>query len=502
MKNFYALIFSLLLATGLSAQLADGTQMPDVTLTDINGNTHRLKDYLDSGKVVILDIFATWCGPCWFLHTNHVLADLHAQYGPDGTDQLVIFSIEGDATTSHDNLLGIGPINETQGDWVTGVEYNIVENTTIPATFGLSYWPTMYIIRPSGAMLLANDFFFQNIADPTFDYVYDAAFRDANDAALTATYSTTYFCGAYQQGSFIARLQNMGTDTLTSALVELFINGELARTKDWTGSLTEFKTANVNMTGLSITESSDLELRVSSPNAMPDLVTSDNTYTWEVIEPSAHQTAKLVITTDFWPTEISWNIKDANGTTIVSSAALGTLACDQTYEQEFPVTADGCYTVTIADQYGDGLLNGPVNPASHSCTSTPNGQASNAMGAISILLDGNVVFDNISYGYGTTIPFDFTMGTAVEDITDINSLNVYPNPVSDELTIELNAERSTEVTMTIVDMMGRILVNEGTKTFPAGHNNLKIDVSGLVQGTYFLQFLQQDAIKISKFDKM
>ena len=497
MKNFYALIFSLLFATGLSAQLADGTRMPDVTLTDINGNTHRLQDYLDSGKVVILDIFATWCGPCWFLHQNHVLADLYEEFGPEGTDELVIFSIEGDNTTSHADLLGTG--TNTQGDWVTGVEYYIVENNTVPATFALSYWPTMYIIRPSGAMLLANDYFFQNIADPTFNYVYDVAFRDANDASITANYSNTYFCGTYQQGSFIGSVKNMGTDTLTSALVELFVNGELRRTQQWTGNLAEFKAANVNLTGLSIMESSEMELRVSNPNNLQDGASHDNSYTWDVTEPAAEQTAKIEITTDFWPEEVSWNVTDPNGNVVVSSSALGTLSCNQTYQQEFPLTVDGCYSVNIVDGYGDGLLNGPINPLSHSC---PNGQDSIAMGAIAIVLDEIVVYDNTFYGDGVTVPFDFTMGVAVKEITDLNSLNVYPNPVSDNLTIELNADRTTQVNLTIVDMMGRIIVNEGTKTFPQGHNNMKLNVSDLVQGTYFLHLLQEDAVKVIKFDKM
>ena len=52
------------ISTITTAQLPDGSIAPDFTTTDVNGNVHRLYDYLDDGYTVILDISATWCGPC------------------------------------------------------------------------------------------------------------------------------------------------------------------------------------------------------------------------------------------------------------------------------------------------------------------------------------------------------------------------------------------------------------------------------------------------------
>lgn len=43
-------------------QRYQGPQNRDVTLTDLNGHQHRLKDY--HGKVVLLNFWASWCPPC------------------------------------------------------------------------------------------------------------------------------------------------------------------------------------------------------------------------------------------------------------------------------------------------------------------------------------------------------------------------------------------------------------------------------------------------------
>lgn len=164
MKKFYSLIASAFLFAGAaSAQI--GAVAPDFTLTDIEGNEHNLYTYLDAGKVVILDCSATWCPPCWTFHQNHYLKSINDQFGPEGTDQVVVLFYEADPATTSADLDGSG--SNTLGDWVTGVDYPIIDPAAAELS-GAVYWPlgypTVNVISPKDKEIKA-DLFNNQVAD-------------------------------------------------------------------------------------------------------------------------------------------------------------------------------------------------------------------------------------------------------------------------------------------------------------------------------------------------
>lgn len=143
-----------LLCTEVYSQLPNGSIAPDFTLTDIDGVTWNLYDELNDGKSVVIDIGATWCGPCWTYHQSGVLEDLYTTYGPNGTDQIRVFMVEGDSDTNEACLYGTAGCNDaTYGDWTAGVDYPIFSPVGAIADdfisdYQLGYWPTLYGISP------------------------------------------------------------------------------------------------------------------------------------------------------------------------------------------------------------------------------------------------------------------------------------------------------------------------------------------------------------------
>ncbi len=71
---------------GLAACDGKGRRAPDFTLKDMNGKDVRLTHY--KGKVVLINFWATWCGPCKY--EIPLFVDLQNRYGSQGLSFLGI----------------------------------------------------------------------------------------------------------------------------------------------------------------------------------------------------------------------------------------------------------------------------------------------------------------------------------------------------------------------------------------------------------------------------
>jgi peroxiredoxin len=92
--------------TGVVEQQSGSIKAADFTLTDLAGKPLKLSEF--QGKVVILDFWATWCGPCVkeIPHFN----ELSAEYGDTGLVILGI-SVDRDGKPAVNKFKEKSPIN-------------------------------------------------------------------------------------------------------------------------------------------------------------------------------------------------------------------------------------------------------------------------------------------------------------------------------------------------------------------------------------------------------
>ena len=98
LRAFVASILVLLLVCGCGGKEEDSQSVsgpaPDFALEDLKGNTLRLEEL--RGKVVLLNFFATWCGPCRMEIPE--LIKLHKRFNAKGLEVVGIsLDMEGAA---------------------------------------------------------------------------------------------------------------------------------------------------------------------------------------------------------------------------------------------------------------------------------------------------------------------------------------------------------------------------------------------------------------------
>lgn len=95
--------------------LAVHSKMPEIALPNPDGDTLRLSDY--RGDVVLVDFWASWCGPC--RKSNPHLVELYKKYSAKGFE---IFGVS---------------LDRSRDAWISGIQ---ADDLTWPQVSDLQYW--------------------------------------------------------------------------------------------------------------------------------------------------------------------------------------------------------------------------------------------------------------------------------------------------------------------------------------------------------------------------
>jgi thiol-disulfide isomerase/thioredoxin len=468
----------LLLGTALLFSGLTYSQVPDngiltqnVIVTDINGVEHNFFDILDQNKAIVLDLFAEWCGPCWNYHnpsSSHpnagALKDLATQYGTAGSGELVVLGVDSHNGGTELELQGGQGTNGW--DWVTGTTYPLAVQP-IGGTFNQSYYPTIVVICPDRTVT--------EIGQASVANLYAAANQCGN--ASTATNDSKVFsylgdeasCGDV---SLDVVIQNLGSTNLTTANVRALIGGTEVASTTWTGNLSQYDVADVNIGSVSITQDETLTIEITDTDE--DL--SNNTLSVNLTyanDPFAGDVTVSILL-DNYPEETSWELLDNNGNVLGSGDNYDTQA-NQTIQETVTVPNTGCHSFILYDSYGDGL-----NASAYGGT------------------DGNYTVTDadgltIAQGGGTQ-QFDDQKSTFnIVETASLNELDaftktvsIYPNPTSNVATLSFENNDSKETQIVVINAVGQEVISLDLGAV-SGLQNIELDAASLDAGVYLVK---------------
>ncbi len=249
-------------------------------------------------------------------------------------------------------------------------------------------------------------------------------------------------------------LTNNGSNALTSAELEVVVNGETLGNVEWSGNLSTFKSETVDLGEFSfpVEEENTLEVRIKSINGGADEASTNDIVTidFKGAPENVAKVMKLSIRTDNNPQETTWKVTNLwTGEVVLEGGPYD--QANHMFTETLEITGDGCYDFTIYDAGGNGLQGGVYG----------------------LKAGGVTLFSGNTFGDSESNEFSYEVTADVDE--NINqSISIYPNPTDGMLNIISQGKQQ----VSIYNMAGQ-RVYEGYC-----EGSLKIDMKRFGCGIY------------------
>ncbi|MCB0554932.1 MAG: T9SS type A sorting domain-containing protein, partial [Phaeodactylibacter sp.] len=190
----------------------------------------------------------------------------------------------------------------------------------------------------------------------------------------------------------------------------------------------------------------------------------------------------LEIHFDLFPAQTSWAITTSGGATVATGGPYTAQAPQSVLIQDICLE-NGCYTFTIFDAGGNGLC------------------CQGGRGSYFLTNDnGNILASGAIFGASQSTGFCSSGNreglNAIEN--GVGQIELFPNPARQQLTVAFSLPEGDRVQVKVVSLAGAVLYSEEA-SMEAGRQEVRLDVSTLQSGMYFLEVTSKGERQAKKF---
>ena len=283
----------------------------------------------------------------------------------------------------------------------------------------------------------------------------------------------------------VVQIRNTGANPLTSLIINYWLNDSTSpQTYEWTGNLAFMEDALVTIPAPEelwfdiLSEGNQFHVELSNPNQSADQYSFNNTMTSDFNFPDVLPSDIVVeVRTNNVPIQNAYTLEDANTGEIIGSNNLS--ASNFLFRDNYELP-DGCYKLSVTDTGHDGLE-----------FFANLGQGAGSVRILSASIAPIITFSP-DFGGGFEYYFSTTFPVSSEDLSFLTSINVFPNPASNIVTVE--ADDISEAVVYLTDISGRRV---NASTVERAGDRLTLDISYLQSG-YYIVVIEKEEVRTTR----